>query len=69
MVSKFLRTGPSHGAESHPSQTEERQQIISERLSVRFSQKLNRSYLTVGKVKIQEIAESVNKMKRSFILT
>ena len=30
--------------------------------------RVQRVYLTVGKVAIQEIAEGVNKMKRSFLL-
>jgi hypothetical protein len=46
---------------------ERRQQTISGRRLVRLAHTHNWVSLTVGKVAIQEIAEGVNKMKRSFI--
>ena len=47
---------------------ERHQQTISERRLVRLAHMHNWLSLTVGKVAIQEIAEGVNKMKRSFLL-
>jgi hypothetical protein len=45
---------------------ERRQQTISKRRLVRLAHTHNWVSLTVGKVAIQEIAEGVNKMERSF---